>query len=90
MVSYKTLGFIHQRLTDIKGTDDTEEYFGGLNIIALQLVISISYPLSETDLCFKMAGDMCQHLRIYGGTYLQWWNSIQICDTEMILPTQSY
>ena len=35
MVSYKTLGFIHQRLTEIKGTNDTEEYFGGLNIIAV-------------------------------------------------------
>ena len=35
MVSYETLGFIHQRLTEIKGTDDTEEYFGGLNIIAV-------------------------------------------------------
>ena len=35
MVSYKTLGFIHQRLTEIKWTDDTEEYFGGLNIIAV-------------------------------------------------------
>ena len=35
MVSYKTLGFIHQRLTEIKGTDDTEVYFGGLNIIAV-------------------------------------------------------
>ena len=27
--------FIHQRLTEIKGTDDTEVYFGGLNIIAV-------------------------------------------------------
>ena len=35
MVSYETLGFIHQRLTEIKGTDDTEMYFGGLNIIAV-------------------------------------------------------
>ena len=35
MVSYETLGFIHQRLTEIKGTDDTEVYFGGLNIIAV-------------------------------------------------------
>ena len=35
MVSYKTLGFIHQRLTEIKGSDDTEEYFGGVNIIAV-------------------------------------------------------
>ena len=35
MVSYKTSGFIHQRLTEIKGTDETEVYFGGLNIIAV-------------------------------------------------------
>ena len=35
MVSYETLGFIHQQLTEIKGTDDTEVYFGGLNIIAV-------------------------------------------------------
>ena len=35
MVSYETLGFIHQRLTEIKGTDDTEVNFGGLSIIAV-------------------------------------------------------
>ena len=35
MVSYETLRFIHQRLTKIKGTDDTEVYVGGLNIIAV-------------------------------------------------------
>ena len=35
MVSYKTMSFIHKRLTEIKGTDDTEVLFGGLNIIAV-------------------------------------------------------
>ena len=35
MVSYEILGYIHQGLIEIKGTDDTEEYFGGLNIIAV-------------------------------------------------------
>ena len=35
MVSYETLRFIHQRLTEIKGTDDTEVYFGELNIVAV-------------------------------------------------------
>ena len=35
MVSYQTTSFIHKRLTEIKGTDDTEELFGGLNIIAV-------------------------------------------------------
>ena len=35
MVSYETLSFIPQQLTEIKGTDDTEVYFGGLSIIAL-------------------------------------------------------
>ena len=35
MISYKTLGFIYQQLTEIKGTDDTEVYFGGLSIIAV-------------------------------------------------------
>ena len=34
MVSYETLKFI-QRLTKIKGADDTEVYFGGLNIVAV-------------------------------------------------------
>ena len=34
MVSYETLGFI-RRLTEIKGTDNAEVYFGGLTIIAL-------------------------------------------------------
>ena len=35
MVSYETFVFIHKRLTEIKGTDDTEIQFGGLNIIAV-------------------------------------------------------
>ena len=35
MVSYQTLNFVHQRLTEIKGTDDTEVLFGGLNVIAV-------------------------------------------------------
>ena len=35
MVSYQTTSFIHKRLTEIKGTDDTEELSGGLNIIAI-------------------------------------------------------
>ena len=35
MVSYETLGFIHQRLTEIKGTGDTVVYFGGLTLIAV-------------------------------------------------------
>ena len=35
MVSYETFVFIHKRLTEIKGTDDTEIHFGGLNIIAV-------------------------------------------------------
>ena len=35
MVSYKTMSFIHKRLTEIKGTDDTEVLFGGLNVIAV-------------------------------------------------------
>ena len=35
MVSYKTMSFIHKRLTEIKGTDDTEVLIGGLNVIAV-------------------------------------------------------
>ena len=35
MVSYKTMSFIHKTLTEIKGTDDTEVPFGGLNVIAV-------------------------------------------------------
>uniref|UniRef100_A0A1X7UUS6 ATP-dependent DNA helicase n=1 Tax=Amphimedon queenslandica TaxID=400682 RepID=A0A1X7UUS6_AMPQE len=35
MVSYLTMSFIHQRLTEIKGTDDSEVLFGGLNVIAV-------------------------------------------------------
>jgi len=35
MVSYETFMFIHKRLTEIKGTDDTEIHFGGLSIIAV-------------------------------------------------------
>ena len=86
MVSYETLSFIHQWLTEIKGTDDTEVYFGGLSIITVgdfyQLLLFV------TGSCFKMAGVMCQHLRICGGNYLQWWKSTQICDKEMIPTTQ--
>ena len=29
------MSFIHKRLTEIKGTDDTDELFGGLNFIAV-------------------------------------------------------
>ena len=36
MVSYQTLNFVHQRLTEIKGTDDTEVLFGDLNVIAVR------------------------------------------------------
>ena len=35
MVSYQTFTFIHKRLTEIKGTDDTEVHFGGISIIAV-------------------------------------------------------
>uniref|UniRef100_A0A1X7UT09 ATP-dependent DNA helicase n=1 Tax=Amphimedon queenslandica TaxID=400682 RepID=A0A1X7UT09_AMPQE len=35
MVSYLTMSFIHKRLTEIKGTDDTQVLFGGLNVIAV-------------------------------------------------------
>jgi len=34
-MSYETLMFIHQRLTEMKGTDDTETQFGGSSIIAV-------------------------------------------------------
>ena len=74
-----------QRLTEIKETDDTEVYFGGLTLIAVG-----DFPLFVIDLCFKMAGDMCRHLHIYGGTCSQWWNCIPTCDKGMIPPTQRY
>ena len=35
MVSYQTFTFIHKRLTEIKGTDDTEVHFGEISIIAV-------------------------------------------------------
>ena len=35
MVSYQMFTFIHKCLTEIKGTDDTEIYFGGISIIAV-------------------------------------------------------
>ena len=35
MVSYETLSFVHQWLTEIKGTDDTEDYFDGLSFKAV-------------------------------------------------------
>uniref|UniRef100_A0A1X7VU36 ATP-dependent DNA helicase n=1 Tax=Amphimedon queenslandica TaxID=400682 RepID=A0A1X7VU36_AMPQE len=35
MVSYLTMSFIYMRLTEIKGTNDTEVLFGGLNVIAV-------------------------------------------------------
>ena len=35
MVLYETLRFMNQRLIEIKGTVDTEVYFGGLNIVAV-------------------------------------------------------
>uniref|UniRef100_A0A1X7US12 ATP-dependent DNA helicase n=1 Tax=Amphimedon queenslandica TaxID=400682 RepID=A0A1X7US12_AMPQE len=35
MVSHLTMSFIHKRLTEIKGTDDTDVLLGGLNVIAV-------------------------------------------------------
>ena len=35
MVSYQAMSFIHKRLTEIKGTDDVDVLFGGINIIAV-------------------------------------------------------
>uniref|UniRef100_A0A1X7V4V4 ATP-dependent DNA helicase n=1 Tax=Amphimedon queenslandica TaxID=400682 RepID=A0A1X7V4V4_AMPQE len=34
MVSYLTMSYIHKRLSEIKGTEDTEVHFGGLNVTA--------------------------------------------------------
>ena len=88
MVSYETLGFIHQRLTEIKETDDTEVYFGGLNIIAVGDFYQL--PPVRDRFVFQNGRGYVQHLLIYGGTYSQWWNSIQTCDRGMIPPTQRY
>ena len=35
MVSYQTLNFVHQRLTKIKGTNDTKVLFRDVNVIAV-------------------------------------------------------
>ena len=70
MVSYETLRFIHQRLTEIKGTDDTEVYFGGLNIVAVGDFYQLS-PVRDRFV-FQNGRVMCQRLRICGGTYLKW------------------
>ena len=40
--------FIHKRLTEIKGTNDTEIHFGGLNIIA----VGDFYQLPPVRDCF--------------------------------------
>ena len=49
MVSYQTLNFVHQRLTEIKGTDDTEVFFGGLSVIAVGDFFQLP-PVRETNL----------------------------------------
>ena len=81
MVSYKTLGFIHQQLTEILGTDDTEVYFGGLNIIA----VGDFYQLPPVHDIFVF-----QNGRGYVPASTHLWNSIQICDRGMIPPIQRY
>uniref|UniRef100_A0A1X7UWH4 ATP-dependent DNA helicase n=1 Tax=Amphimedon queenslandica TaxID=400682 RepID=A0A1X7UWH4_AMPQE len=35
MVSYLTMSFIHKKLTEIKGTNDTKVLIGGLKVIAV-------------------------------------------------------
>lgn len=35
MVSYQTLYFVHRRLTEIKGTNDVVNLFGGLNVVTV-------------------------------------------------------
>ena len=77
MVSYETLMLIHQRLTEIKGSDDTEVYFGGLNIIA----VGYFYPFCDRFV-FQNSRDICQHLRIYGEIYLEWWTPYKYATKE--------
>ena len=52
VVSYQTLNFVHQRLSEIEDTDDTEVLFGDLNVIA---EASFNYHLLETNLYFRKA-----------------------------------
>ena len=59
---------VHQRLTEIKGTDDTEVYFGGLNISDFYQLP----PVRDRFVFQSGRDDMCQHLHIYGGIYSQW------------------
>ena len=72
MVSYQTLNFVHQRLTEIKGTDDTEVLFGGS--MSLLLETSFNYHLLETNLYSRKVMVIILVLPTCGEISSQWWS----------------
>ena len=72
MVSYQTLNFVHQRLTEMKGTDDTEVLFGGLNVIAVET--SLNYHLLETNVYSRKVMVIILVLPTCGEISSQWWS----------------
>ena len=66
MVSYETLRFIHQWLTEIKGTDNTEVYFGGLNIVAVVEFYKLP-PVRDRFVLQNGRVYMCQHYTFMEG-----------------------
>ena len=88
MVSYETLRFIHQRLTEIKGTDDTEVYFGGLNIVVVGDFYQLP-PVRDRFVFQNGRGYVPASTHLWR-TYLKWWNSALTCVSAVTLPTLRY
>ena len=71
MVSYQTMYFVHRRLTEIKGINDKETLFGGLNIIAVgDFHLSVCHGTGYTTHLwrdqFRLIESMIQNIRQRG------------------------
>ena len=88
MVSYETLRFIHQWLSEIKGTDDTEVHFDGLNIVAVGDFYQLP-PVRDRFVFQNGRGYEPASTHLWRDLF-KWWNSALTCVSAMTLSTLRY